>query len=213
MISPSAMPVLHISFILLLIFVGGISNAQQIRIPIESAEQQNIHLIELTEIGAFGLVRKERPEAKSHLHTGIDIKRPGSKYDQNPIYPVAEGLVISKRDDGPFAQLIIEHHEQGHTFWTVYEHIAGILVEAGDVVDPSHPIARFMNIEELNRYGWQFDHFHFEVLKIPPIRLEANTKLPGRHFNSYTLLCFDEDELNQRFFHPIHFLAELFGKE
>lgn len=202
-----------ISTIFYLLLTFHTSFAQQIRIPIESTERQNLHYIELTEIGAFGLVRKERPEAKSHLHTGIDIKRPDSKYDQNPIYPVAEGLVVSKRDDGPFAQLIIEHHEQGITFWTVYEHIAGILVETGNVVNPDQPIARFMNREELDRYGWQFDHFHFEVLKVSPIRLEPNPKLPGRHFNSYTLICFEKEELNKRFYHPLHFLAELLGSD
>jgi hypothetical protein len=99
-------------------------------------------------------LRKARPGIASHLHTGIDIERPHSNYE--PIFPIAKGVVISKRDDGAFAQLIIEHSVKGKKVWTVYEHIAGIVPKLNDVVDPMNPIARFMTREELNRFGWQF---------------------------------------------------------
>ncbi len=117
-------------------------------------------------------------------------------------------MVISKRDDGPFAQLIIEHYINGDAFWTVYEHIAGIEVNVHDMVDAEIPIARFMNKEELNNYGWQFDHFHLEILKIPPARLNPPPSTPDRHFNSHTLICYTEEELHNYFYNPIEFFEK-----
>lgn len=81
----------------------------EVHLPINVSNRISLGELSLTEIGAFGLRRKARPNVKSHLHTGIDIKRPDNNYMNNPIFPIAPGVVISKRDDGPFAQLIVEH--------------------------------------------------------------------------------------------------------
>lgn len=172
----------------------------EVRIPINSSH------IELTEIGEFGLLRKARPNIPAHLHTGIDIKRPGNNYDHEPIFPIADGIVISKRTDGPYAQLIIEHPNNGEPFWTVYEHIAEIQVHLSQQVNPETQIARFFNREELNLHGWQFDHFHFEILKKQPLKITPSAKTPERHFRSYTLSCFTEEELLQNFYDPYLFL-------
>ncbi len=181
-------------------------NAQTIRLPIQVSERTSMYELNLTEIGQFGLQRKARPDVKSHLHTGIDIKRPGANYSQNPIFPIAKGRVISKREDGPFAQIIIEHNTGNEIFWTVYEHIAGIKVSLHEHVDPFRPIARFMNRKELDKYGWQFDHFHLEILKIPPRFIQPTGSLPERHFQSYTLICFKEEDLDKYFYAPLEFL-------
>lgn len=176
-----------------------------IRLPIDVADRGSVTSLELSGIGKFGLLRKERPDVPAHYHTGIDIKRPGENYQNEPIFPIFEGIVISKREDGPYAQLIIEH-ETSHKFWTVYEHIAGIKVDLFDNVSPDDPIARFMTKNELDRHGWQFDHFHFEILKIPPIELKPNKTTPERLFASYSLVCYTKDDLDKYFYNPLDFL-------
>jgi len=177
----------------------------RIFIPVRSADRRDLSTIELTEIGQFGLLRKARANIPEHLHTGIDIKRPNDNYDSEPIFPVAEGIVISRRTDGPFANLIIEHTINGIRFWSVYEHIAGVNVNISQKVKPETPIARFMNKTELNQYGWQFDHFHLEILRVKPIRINPVTTTPERFFNSHTLRCHDRTELENYFYNPIEF--------
>lgn len=177
-------------------------------LPIKTNNRKSTKEIQLTTIGQFGLIRKARPTVKEHFHTGIDIKRPGKNYDNEPIYSIAEGVVISKRDDGAYAQLILEHEIDGLKFWTVYEHIAGITVKVGQKVTLEKSIARFMNKAELDRYGWQFDHFHFEVLKIKPERLKPDSSKPDRHYSSYSLTCYKEQDLDMHFYHPLTFLKD-----
>ena len=177
------------------------------RLPINILERNSVSSLKLTSIGKFGLLRKGRPEILAHLHTGIDIKRPTKNYQNEPIFPIFEGIVISKRKDGPYAQLIIEH-EGDHKFWTVYEHIAGIEVNLYDHVNAETKIARFMNRNELNQYGWQFDHFHFEILKIQPFRLKQNNLKPERLFSSYTLVSYTKEDLDTYFYNPLDFLEK-----
>ena len=182
--------------------------SEDIHLPIDVADRKSFYEIVLTEIGEFGLQRKARPSIPAHLHTGIDIKRPGKNYDDEPIYPIADGVVISKREDGPYAQLIVEHNISGQYFWTVYEHIAGIKVELHQPVNSNEPIARFFNRMELDKHGWQFDHFHFEILKKRPNQIRPQPSLPERLFKSYTLDCYTEEKLNSLFYNPLSFFAE-----
>jgi len=192
---------------LICIFFISFSLEFEYNLPINSPDRRSINSMELTKIGQFGLLRKERPGVPAHFHTGIDIKRPTQNYHEEPIFPIFEGIVISKRQDGPYAQLIIEH-ENEHKFWTVYEHIAGIEVNLYEFVNPETPIARFMNKSELNKYGWQFDHFHFEILKTQPIRLNQNRLHPERLFASHTLQCYSKEDLEKYFYHPLNFLEK-----
>ncbi len=186
-----------------------IQSQDGILLPIEVEGRRNINAIELTSIGQFGLERVARPEVPAHLHTGIDILPPNNSYQtKSLIYAIAPGRVISKRTDGPFAQLIIEHQLNTLTFWTVYEHIAEIQVDLFQPIDTSTPIARFFMIEELDRYGHQFNHFHFEILKRRPVELQINSKLPERRFNSYSLSCKTESELNTYFYDPLVFFEQ-----
>jgi len=177
----------------------------QVYVPIKQQNRQTIENIKLTNIGEFGLVRKSRPQVPSHLHTGIDILRPTKNYKDEPVYSISKGKVISKRDDGPFAQLIIEHQTNGRIYWSLYEHIAGIKVNVGDSVDFDKPIARFMTQKELNQFGWQFDHVHLEILKIKPIRIKPEVGYPQRLFNSYNLVCFTKKELENYYYNPFNF--------
>jgi hypothetical protein len=151
-------------------------------------------------------MRKPRPGIPAHFHTGIDIQRPSENYHNEPIFPVGKGVVISLRTDGPYAQLIIEHTSAPQIFWSVYEHITGIKVSVGDTANPWIPFARFMNKKELDTYGWQFDHVHFEVLKMRPQKIKPNPNNPNRLFRSYSLECFTPATLERYFYNPLHFL-------
>ena len=196
-------------FVFLFLFKFGFS--PEVFLPINNPGNRSVEEIQLTEIGRFGVWRKDRPKVPGHFHTGIDIMRPSNNYQNEPVFPIAPGIVISKRDDGPYAQIIIEHQLDEMRFWTVYEHIAGILVSVEDTVFPGTPIARFMNRNELNNYGWQFDHFHFEVLKIKPISLNPTHNTPERYYNSYSLSCYTINELNKYFYDPIEFFNLMRG--
>jgi hypothetical protein len=189
---------------LFFLFTSLLSN--RVYIPINSANRKELKNIELTKIGQFGLLRKARPGIPAHFHTGIDIKRPGSNYESEPIYPVADGIVISKRTDGPYANLIIEHEIQGRKFWTLYEHVASIEVNINDKVNSQFPVARYMNKRELCRYGWQFDHFHLEILKVKPKALKPTRNNPERFFDSYSLVCYSREDLNKYYYNPLEFL-------
>jgi murein DD-endopeptidase MepM/ murein hydrolase activator NlpD len=177
--------------------------------PVDCNDRTSTKQIRLTSIGKFGLLRKARPGVPAHLHTGIDIQRPHDNYKNEPIFPISKGIVISKRDDGAFAQLIIEHSFNGKKFWTVYEHIAGIVPKLNDIVDPMTPIARFMTREELNSFGWQFDHVHFEILKVKPQKIKPSPKTPERIFNSYTLECHSTADVEKYFYEPLLFFETM----
>lgn len=175
--------------------------------PVNTLNRQP-EFIELTGIGQFGIERKARPDIPAHLHTGIDIKRPSNNYQFEPIFAIADGMVISKRTDGPYAQLMIEHLSPKDTFWTLYEHISEIQVSVGQPVNPGTVLARFFNKEELNEFGWQFDHFHFEILKTPPRPLIPSHRNPERFFMSHTLDCYTKEDLRTHFHNPIQFLTK-----
>lgn len=179
-----------------------------LKAPIQLPDRTNTSQILLTEIGDFGIERKGRPGIPAHLHTGIDVRRPGNNYRHEPIFPIADGTVISKRTDGPYAQLILEHQSSEGPFWTLYEHIAEILVVVGQPVNPDTEIARFFNQEELNKHGWQFDHFHFEILKSPPIPIQPTSAHLQRYFRSRTLECYDYHQLKEHFHDPLIFLKQ-----
>ncbi len=197
-----------IAGLLIAILLNGLINPNQesrVFLPIHTKDRHSLSQLELTSIGAFGVKRKARKDIPSHYHTGVDIKRPDGNYDNDPIYPIAKGIVISKRTDGPYAQLIIEHELDNKKFWSLYEHIAGVCVDINSDVQPEAPMARFMNKGELDRYGWQFDHFHLEIIKIKPTSLKPTFTNPDRFYNSYSLICYSVDELEKYFIDPIIF--------
>ena len=175
-------------------------------LPIKTENRQSDLQLKLTGIGNFGVLRKARPNIPAHFHTGIDIKRPNPNYINEPVYAAAPGIVISMRDDGPYAQIIVEHSINGQLLWTVYEHVAGIKISLNQPVDENTIIARFMNRDELDSFGWHFDHFHFEIMKAEPIPVKPNNRLPMWKFGTHCLTCYSEDELHQKYFNPVEFL-------
>ena len=195
--------------LVLLLFPVVIAIAGEWLVPVRTTDRRSWREVRLTSIGQFGLQRKARPGVPAHLHTGVDIRRPSRNYSDEPVYPAARGVAISVRDDGPFAQVIIEHRlDAGTAVWTVYEHLAGIRTAAGDTVGPHQPIGRFMTGAELDRCGWQFDHLHFEVLRLRPCDAMPSKRLPMRLFQTYALLCVDPVSLSRRYFDPKTFLED-----
>ena len=177
-----------------------------LKLPVLVKDRCNIKLISLTRIGHFGEKRQERTSVPAHLHTGIDIVRPSGNYESEPVFSMYPGKVISLRNDGPFAQIIIEHIlGNGKKIWSVYEHIAGILVKVGDKVDSEKVIAKYMNKNELNKYGWQFDHLHFEILKVAPKKVKFDPTLPNRFFSTYNIECYTQETLRKYYFDPFEF--------
>jgi hypothetical protein len=172
--------------------------------PIRAPSRRCVSGIKLTPIGDFGRPRAPRPKVAAHLHTGIDLCRPLPNNDDEPVFAASCGTVISVRNDGPFAQIIVFH--QSSAVWTVYEHVAGIRVRVGNTVDPEKPMARFMNAGELRRYGKQFDHLHFEVLRNSPRKIVPTRQLPERFYFTYGLECVDATILLRRYFDPLLFL-------
>lgn len=182
-------------------------------LPIGVSNRHSTEGVKLTTIGIFGMMRKARPGIPAHHHTGVDFKRPTGNYIDEPIYPAAAGTVISLRDDGPYAQIIIEHAlADSSKLWTVYEHVAGIVAQLHEKVDPEKPIARFMTKEELNKHGWQFDHVHFEVMKTAPRKRTPDKKRPFLHFGTYCLVCYNEKDLYYHYNHPLDFFRTVWKK-
>ena len=181
----------------------------QLHLPIGVACRTNAHNIYLTKIGAFGLIRKARPSVPAHYHTGIDLKRPTSNYTNEPVYASAKGKVISMRNEGPFSQIIIEHLiKTRDTVWTVYEHISVGNCHVGNAVAENTVIARFFNKAELDRYGWQFDHVHFEILKVRPLKIKPSKSQPECFYKTYAITCFTLDKLNSRMINPLGYFAK-----
>jgi murein DD-endopeptidase MepM/ murein hydrolase activator NlpD len=204
--------VLKAASILLVFGVGLILtvSAHEWFLPVNYPLRQSTDNVRLTKIGAFGLVRIARPTVPSHLHTGVDIMRPGSNYVNEAIYAASDGIVISMRDDGPYAQVIVEHVDSTDTLWTVYEHLAGIRVIPGCKVTPTDTLGRFMNQQELIKYGYKFDHVHFEIMKKQPQSRSSTAALPHRLFQTYALTCYTQAQLLSIYEDPLKFLKKRF---
>jgi len=202
---------IKVLYIPILIFYLPVSS-QHCLVPVKVQDRSVIDDLQLTPIGAFATYRPDRPGIPAHLHTGIDIKRPDKNYFDEPIYPIASGKIVSVRCDGPFAQIIIEHDfpEIGN-IWSVYEHVAGISGAPGETVNPFTPIARFMNRQELEQFGYQFDHLHLEILRQPPQPVLPTPELPHRFFRTYNLICYTEKELIYYYINPLQFFRQLPG--
>jgi len=213
MLNRLIMTVMKIVFFALFYFLQNSILKDSLFIPVNVSNRHSIEDVKLTAIGKFGILRKARPTVPSHFHTGADLQRPNVNYLNEPIYPIAKGIVISKKTNGPYAQLIIEHKIGSRKIWSLYEHIAGILVSVDDSVYPSSAIARFMNKEELNKYGWKFDHVHLEILKIRPLSLQPDKQNPNRHYSSYSLVCYSKNDLDKYFFDPIFFFTEFWREQ
>lgn len=193
--------------IIAIVTLAGAGDIPDWRFPIRPPQGQDTRRVLLTPIGAFGVERKARPGIPAHLHTGVDIRRPMANYVDEPVFAASRGVVVSVRTDGPFAQVIVVHHDRAQgNVWTVYEHFGDVRVHAGDSVSPARPIGRFFTREELDAYGWQFDHIHFEVMLKPPPVARPTRDLPERHYSTWALTCYTREQLAERMADPLAFV-------
>ncbi|MFH0920973.1 MAG: M23 family metallopeptidase [Fibrobacterota bacterium] len=187
-----------------LFFAVGVASCCDWLLPVDVPDRKDTAAIRITPIGAFGNPRKARLGVPAHYHSGYDIARVGSVDADAPVFAASCGKVVSMREDGPFAQIIL-YHPDDHV-WTVYEHVSGILVHVGQDVTEKTPLARIMNRKELNRYGWHFNHLHFEVLRCEPRRMQSSAGLSERFYRTYGTECSTLMKLHEKYLDPLSFL-------
>ena len=142
-----------------------------------------------------------------HLHTGIDIsddsRKPGRK-----VFAAATGKVVSIYAVEPHRAIMIQHILPSETtIYSVYVHVTDIKVSIGDIVDNSSHIANLMNRKQLDLYGWDFNHLHFEILREP--RIQEDT---GKYL-SFSTKCKTEEAVMKHFYNPELFLKEMWSLE
>jgi len=154
--------------------------------------------------GDFGIWRKPYRGMKGHFHAGIDIRNPNRSIGAiEAIYACAEGKVISVYEHGPSSTIIIKHKHHDKFIYSVYTHIADIVVEPGDSVNQFSVIASFIDKPQLKKWGVFFNHLHFEILKIAP---KYDGKINGRDtYSSYSTQCKTLDILHYYFYNPKYF--------
>lgn len=141
-----------------------------------------------------------------HLHTGIDLINPMGGQGEK-VYAAAAGRVVSIYAKEPNRSIMIQHSLPcGETLWTVYVHVGKVKVRLGELVRSDTVIAYLMDEHQLNYYGWEFNHLHFEVLKFPRIN-EVGKYL------SFSTGCKTRKEVKKHFYNPIDFLKKMWAAE
>lgn len=139
-----------------------------------------------------------------HLHTGIDLINPMGGSGEK-VYAAASGKIVSIYAKEPHLSIMIQHRlPSEETIWTVYVHVTKVKVKEGDLVRNDTIIANLMDKSQLNKYGWEFNHLHFEVLKYPRIS-EA-----GRYL-SFSTECKTKKEVEKHFYNPVTFLQKMWA--
>jgi murein DD-endopeptidase MepM/ murein hydrolase activator NlpD len=185
------------------VLIAAIPSYSQWLLPINCRDRSSVENIHLTDIGRFGTLRKARPTVPAHYHTGIDIVRPHQNYSDEPVFPARKGVVASIIDNGPFSQIIIKHECNNMLYWSVYEHIKVKPIKVGKFINPLDTIGYYFNKDELNKYGWQFDHLHFEIIKCQLIPLKPTARYPNRFYCTFAIKCFTKKELYERLVDPM----------
>jgi murein DD-endopeptidase MepM/ murein hydrolase activator NlpD len=102
---------------------------------------------------------------------------------------------------------MIQHKlPSGGFIWTTYVHVAQITVQIGDIVTSDTVIGHLMNKKQLNKYGWVYNHLHFEVLRNPRI---GN----GGKLLSYSTWCKTKNEVMKHFYNPVDFFKREWAHE
>lgn len=108
---------------------------------------------------------EEQEELKRNIHLGIDLWAEAG----TAVLAALEGKVHSFRDNDNFGDygptIILEHEEEGHTFYTLYGHLSreslhGLKV--GTEVRQGHKIAELGAPSENGDYA---PHLHFQVIR------------------------------------------------
>lgn len=174
-------------------------------LPLDTGDRTNWNSIIFESDAHFMAYRKGQGK-RLRLHTAIDMQNGGDGGTRGGpgeiVYSMGPGIVLGTFDRLPNHRVVIEHLlENGRKFWTAYVHINESLVSPGEAVDAFSPIARRMNLRELDYYGIQFDHVHVEVMKkFPPM-------IDGK-FKWMTFHCYTPEQVYEYFYNPKIFLLE-----
>lgn len=170
------------------------------KLPLNTIDRQDWSTLILEPDDHFKALRAPFDSVKLHYHTGIDLQNGNAGSPGEPVYAIAAGKVIAIEDAPPQRRITIEHAlADGTKIWSVYIHIINERVRVGDIVDVETIIARLMNPTELDRYGWEYDHVHLEIMKkLPPIVSEF--------YDRKTFTCYSEGEVDEYFYDPQVFL-------
>ena len=108
---------------------------------------------------------EEQEELKRNIHLGIDIWAEAG----TAVLAVLDGKVHSFRDNDNFGDygptIILEHEEEGRTFYTLYGHLSRESLEslaAGTEVSQGQKIAELGAPSENGDYA---PHLHFQVIR------------------------------------------------
>lgn len=198
-----------------LVFIGYKSPEPPIahvwKLPLRTADRQDWSTVLFEPDAKFKTMRSPFGQVKLHYHTGADIQvkeefgfvdAPGM-----PVYAIAAGKVVAIEDPMPQRRITIEHKlPDGKTVWSAYCHISDAQVSVNQLVDEETVIARRMNREELDHYGWEYDHVHLEILKKLPVYVTD-------YYHRKTFTCDTEAEVDEYFFDPVFFLNFQFASE
>lgn len=141
-----------------------------------------------------------------HFHTGIDIMNPKGGLCEK-IFAASRGEVVSIYTIEPNRGVMIKHIlPSRETVYSVYVHVTNVQVKIGDIVTSDTVIATLMDKQQLNNFGWEYNHLHFEILKKP------RTCEIGKIL-SYSTKCRTIKEVEKHFYNPIDFLQSMWNSE
>lgn len=129
--------------------------------------------------------------------------RPGTK-----VFAAATGKVVSIYAAEPNRAIMIQHLlPTGTAIYSVYVHVTNIKVSKGDIVRNTTHIADLMTKTQLDIYGWEFNHLHFEILKKPRVH-----QVNGNYL-SYSTKCKTKEDVRKNFQNPTLFLENMWANE
>ena len=141
-----------------------------------------------------------------HFHTAIDIMNPKGGPGEK-VFAASRGEVVSIYAIEPNRAVMIKHTLPSlETVYSVYVHVTNIQVKIGDMVTSDTIIATLMDKQQLNNFGWEYNHLHFEILKKP------RTCEIGKIL-SYSTKCRTIKEVEKHFYNPISFLKSMWNSE
>lgn len=180
-------------------------------LPLDTGDRRDWSSIVFESDAHFKALRRTSRYRGIRLHTGLDLQNGGRSGTLGGpgerIYAIAAGVVIKISGSLPNKRMVISHQLQdGHTVWSSYLHIADPRVHEGEQVTPQTVIARRLNVVELRRYGWGYNHLHLEIFK----------KLPVPRNNHYTWMsqfCYTTGQVDKYFYDPIAFFNDRWAEQ
>lgn len=176
-------------------------------LPLDTGDRTDWSTLLFEHDANFKDYRKTWNPRKPRRHTGVDLQNGGDwgrlGGPGEAVYAMGPGRVFGIYGKPPNRRVIIAHQlPSGKKFWSCYLHVEAIRVRPGQRVDAWTVIARRLNSRELRKYGRDYNHLHFEILRrLPPWR---NHKY--RWMSQY---CYSTKQVDRYFHNPETFLKQL----